>query len=167
MRELMNAHSCRWDLRWQLLASVSVLTLLATICIPKESEAADQDADHPIVWIELGGQLEQLSKSDDTFAPSFVGNIPNTFFSPLDFQKPLQYSFGGQSSVSFEPEGSDWVFSAAVRYGRSNGTRERHQQTPNGLVHVHSKFRFRHPSRRFTPENTLSMRDTRFTLMAM
>jgi hypothetical protein len=48
---------------------------------------------------------------------------------PAAVQKPSIYSYGGEGKLSFSPEGSDWVFSVAARYGRSNSKKRSHQQT--------------------------------------
>ena len=123
------------DFRWQLLTTVSSLALLASMYSIQDAKA--EDADRPTVWIELGGQLEQMNGGQEPFAPSFALNMPNTFFSPLNAQKSPQYFFGGEGTISVEPDGSDWVFSASVRFGRANGFRNKHQETPNAHVPVH------------------------------
>jgi iron complex outermembrane receptor protein len=136
MSELMNFKVKERNFRWQLLATVSAAVLMAAGADQRSALAAD-DAEHPTVWIELGGQLEQINEGQQAFSPPFVANLPNNFFSPLKVQKPLRQSFGGEGMLSFEPNGSDWVFSAAVRFGRSNGVRQQHQQTANAKFPVH------------------------------
>jgi iron complex outermembrane recepter protein len=136
MSELMSIQNTERGFRRHLLTTVSALALLAAVYGTNESKAEDQDVDRPTVWIELGGQLEQMNDGQEPLAPHFVANLPDTFFSPLDVEKPLRFSYGGEGAISFEPEGSDWVFSASVRYGRSNGVREKHQQTPNAKVPI-------------------------------
>ena len=148
MSELMNNKCGQLAFRWQLLASVSAMALAAFLSTSSISHAED-DADRPIVWIELGGQLEHLSKSDEAFAPSFVANLPHAFFSPLNVQKPLPYSIDGEGSLSFEPEGSDWVFAASVQFGRSKGARREHQQTPNAKVPVAFTLPFPPPNNKY------------------
>ena len=88
MSELMNARSGKRDLRWQLLTTVSTVALLAVMYGAGESKAADQDDDRPTVWIELGGQLEQLQDKQQPFMPPFVANMPSDFFSPDEFRDP-------------------------------------------------------------------------------
>lgn len=123
------------------------------------SQAKVDDADRPTVWVEFGGQLEAMSRAQDAFAPAFLDGpiplepypfgtnpsfgpnktpmpivTPNIFepVSPLAAQKPPANSFGGEAKLSFEPAGSDWVFSASVRYGRSNGSKDLRHQIPMG-----------------------------------
>jgi hypothetical protein len=151
MSELIQSRS-HADTRLRLLATASVLSLLTAIT----PVAARDDADRPTVWIELGGQLEALSNTQDQFAPPFltgppplaprpwggisyygIGTLvdpgfPNPFAveDPLGVQSPPHQSFGGEGKISFQPHGSDWSFSAAVRYGRSNGHKSAQQAFP-------------------------------------
>ena len=137
MSELMNARNNSRDFRWRLLTTASALALLAAVYGTNESEAADQDADRPTVWIELGGQLEHMNGSDEVFSPPFMASITQqNLLSALDVQKPSAYAIGPEGKVSFQPDGSDWVFSASVQYSRSNADKHRHQQTANAKVPV-------------------------------
>jgi len=47
---------------------------------------------------------------------------------PLQAQQPPKFSFGGEARISFQPEGSDWIFSASARLGRSSNFRHVHHQ---------------------------------------
>ena len=133
MSELMNERSAKRDVRWQLLTTVSVATLFAAVCGSRESKAADQDADRPTVWIELGGQMEHINGQGDAFAPGFLAANPGSPVlqptTPLQAQRPLPFNFGEEGKITVQPEGSDWVFSASLRYGRSNNAREVDHQT--------------------------------------
>jgi iron complex outermembrane receptor protein len=86
----------------------------------------DKDGGRPPLWIELGGQYALLDESQQRYAPSFISPTatipyPATLPSPLPAQKLPDGSFDWNGKVSFEPDGSDWVFSASIRYGRSSG----------------------------------------------
>lgn len=133
MSELMSARHDARDFRWQLLTTVSALTLLAAVYGSNESEAADQDADRPTVWIELGGQLEHVGGQGDAFVPAFLAANPNSPVlkpvSPLQAQNPPPFSFAENSKISFQPENLNWVFSAAVNYGRSSNFKRVDHQT--------------------------------------
>ncbi len=133
MSELMDIRHDAGNWRWQLLAGVSTLALLVTIYDSGAVEASDGDVDRPTVWIDLGGQLEHLSGQGDDFAPAFLaanaGADPFKPVSPARAEQPPDYSYGGQGEVSFEPRGSNWIFSASLRYGRSNNDKHVHQQT--------------------------------------
>jgi hypothetical protein len=128
MSELENMRDGRANLRLHLLASVSALALAGLIGL--RDAKADDDAVRPTVWIELGGQLERDDSAVSTFIPPFVNMAP-----PVDrgimttAQQAPDYSIGGEAKISFAPEGTDWVFSAAVRYGRANGAKHLHHQT--------------------------------------
>jgi hypothetical protein len=118
--------------RWGLMAGVSALTLIACISGIDDAVAAGDDNDRPSVWIELGGQLERVESGPDRFAPSFVDAVEAVpFASPVEFQRPARYSNGIEGKISFEPKDSDWTFSLALRYGRSNSSKHQHEQTPN------------------------------------
>jgi hypothetical protein len=130
MSELMNTHGERSDFRWQLLATVSALALIATV-YEADVAIASQD-DRPMVWIELGGQLERVDSGQETFAPPFILNSPRPpaeTISPLSVTHDPRFSKGAEAFISISPRDTDWVFSASVRYGRSNGEKHLHQQS--------------------------------------
>lgn len=118
--------------RWHLLTTVSSFVLLASVPL-SEAAAAHEDRDHPTVWIELGGQMQRVDGREDPFAPLFTLQDPRPAVfspvSPLEAQRPARYSVGGEAKITFEPEGSQWAFSAGIRYGRANRNRLVHQQT--------------------------------------
>jgi hypothetical protein len=127
MSELINTHVQK-NFRWQLLATVSALALgTAGVTVAAASESS-----HPTVWIELGGQLEQLDGGQQLFTPPFTIDshvpAPETI-SPLSVEHGPRRSFGGEAGVSVMPQGTQWVFSAAVRYGRANSHKALHQQS--------------------------------------
>ena len=126
MSELMNVNTARTHIRWHLLASASTAAvLLSTVA----SANAGDDADRPTVWIELGGQLERISGGEEPFTPPFLSTIPSFIQdSPLHVERPARYGTGAEGKISFEPEGSDWIFSASLRYGRSVAKRHVHEQ---------------------------------------
>lgn len=135
MSELMSLNDRRNASRTRLLATVSALAILTVICQPIEASASE--VDDPTVWIELGGQLERSNNGQDPFAPPFTlisprPHDPYSPISPLQAQAPTRYSYGGEGKVSFEPHDTDWIVSAALRYGRSNNNKHVHQQTDLG-----------------------------------
>jgi hypothetical protein len=159
MSDLMTARNNGKDLRWQLLVTVSSVALLGALSNMQDANA--EVADRPTVWIELGGQLEQSNGGQEPFAPAFVDNLPNNFYSPLNTQKPALYSYGGEGKISFQPEGGDWIFSASVRYGRSNSDKNRHQQTANAKIPYNvsffgHKYGSKYPDRHFKFEDVAS-----------
>ena len=131
MSELINAGNGRNKFHRQLLTTASALALIGNICSALDAKA-DSDTDRPTAWIELGGQLEQQMAQTNAYVPSFVtGNLDSPAFkpvSPSSFQKSPLFTNGAEAELTFEPTGTDWVFSASVRYGRSTGQRK-FQQT--------------------------------------
>jgi len=133
MSELANTRNGARNLRWNLLATASSIALVGMFGA-NDAGAADQDTERPTVWIELGGQLEHPIGQDMDFAPAFLANNADAPvfkpISPLQAQKaPYFFDHGLEGKLTFEPEGSDWIFSAAIRYGRSNRNRHVHQQS--------------------------------------
>ena len=129
MSELIEMTSHRRGIRWQLLATASALTLMGST-YSVAANASESDGDRPTVWIELGGQFEKVDAEQSVFIPPFFAPQPSfTSITPGSAQKPLDYSYGAEGSISFQPVGTDWLFSAAVRYGRSNGNKHNHQST--------------------------------------
>jgi len=129
MSELMNT-TCR-SAHWQLLATVSSLALITSIGV--EASYASDGMQDPTVWIELGGQLERVDGGQDAFLPPFtrLSPTPDPYspISPAEAQKPAINGYGIEGEISFSPKGTDWIFSAAVRYGRSNNKKRLHQQS--------------------------------------
>jgi iron complex outermembrane receptor protein len=127
MSELINSRDSRATIRWKLLTGVSALALV----VSSASIANAEDSGQPQIWIELGGQLSRLDDGQETFAPAFPESPPRpSIFSPSQkFEKPPLYGLDEDGKISYQPEGSDWIFSASIRYGRSSANRRVHQQT--------------------------------------
>jgi hypothetical protein len=141
MSELI-ATRTRADLRFQLLATVSAFSLLAVVA----SQARADDSDRPTVWIELGGQMEQAQGMSSPFSAPFMSVAPTPgLYDGLSFlgsQKGPHFAFGEEGKLIFEPSGSDWVFTAGIRYGRSNAKRHRHNQEPGPDKHFQYTLSF-------------------------
>lgn len=138
------------NFRWQLFTTVSAASL--ALASAAAHAQAGEDASHPTVWIELGGQLEAIGGKPDLFTPPFVAahlDAPYNSVSPVDATHPASNGFGGEGRLSFRPEGSDWVFSAAVRYGRSNRDKHLHQQTTTSFRQKTNKYNPTNPKFRF------------------
>ncbi len=140
MSELLNTRSGRNDFRRQLLMTVSALALIGNVYRAQDAKA-DSDADRPVLWIELGGQLEQQTGQGDPYSPPFVINNADSVVlkpdSPVSAEKPPLFSNGAEGKITFEPTDSDWVFSAAVRYGRSVGHRNlAHPHVATNQAHI-------------------------------
>ena len=130
MSEYMNLRAGQKNYRRQLMATVSAMTLAASACCAGSAWA--DDADRPVIWLDFGAQLEGLGAKTEPFAPAFVLNnldAPLNVKSPLSVEQPSRFAFGQEASLTFQPEDSDWVFSAGIRFGRANGSKHLHQQT--------------------------------------
>ena len=110
MSELIKNNDNRATIRWKLLTSVSALALT----VSSVGIAHAEDADRPLVWIELGGQAENISGQGEVYAPGFLSaystsSILQEKLTPLQAQRPPLFSAGEEAKISFQPEGSDWV----------------------------------------------------------
>jgi hypothetical protein len=141
MSELTNTTPAA-NIRRQLLATASTLVLLASVYGVRDAKA--EDADRPTVWLEVGGQLERVDGGNTPFAPKFLTQSPTpdvySPVSPIDAQRVSRYSYGGEGKIAFQPEGSDWVFTAGLRYGRANGGRQVDYQSKVNYPYVEGAF---------------------------
>ena len=88
MSELINT-SARREFRWTLLTTVSALAMAGAVYAGDAK--ADDDSDHPIIWIDLGGQFAQLNTPEEKFAPPFILATPRPgpeTISPLGVPHP-------------------------------------------------------------------------------
>jgi hypothetical protein len=135
MSELINTTNRAGNFRRNLLANASLVTLLGYFGVSQAALADAPDGDRPVLWIELGGQFERADSTNELFAPPFVAKTPAVDAAPMiAAQAPSPFSIGGEGKISFEPEGTDWVLSAAIVYGRSGNARHDHRQTPNPYI---------------------------------
>lgn len=128
MSELFNAQNRNTHFRRNLLTNASILALLGFVS--SNASASSQEPEVPTVWIELGGQLERVDSPQTVFAPPFFALASSVNAQTLiDAQRPSRYAVGGEGKITFSPRGTDWTFSAGVRYGRSKDSRHLHHQT--------------------------------------
>jgi hypothetical protein len=126
-------------IRHTLLIGVSVMALMGYVSSANMARA--EDASHPIVWIELDGQYSQLEDSASAFAPPFMTASPFDGISHLDLEKGPTISWDSGAKITFQPEGSEWYFMLAARYGKSskNGVRDEHPPT-TGLTKYSNNY---------------------------
>ena len=109
----------------QLLATVS-----AAVLVGVGTPAYAGDTDRPIAWLEIGWHYEASSGGEELFEPSFAPALPpDGFVLPGQIEDVHPWTYGVEGKLSFQPKSSDWIFSAAVRYGRAQGHKALHQQT--------------------------------------
>jgi hypothetical protein len=118
MSRLSNMTNSHKQVQRRLFATASAAALLGFMII---SGARAADADKPIVWFDVSGQLDQLSDSQQRWAPDFLSG-PNT--GPLsgmfqDIQKTPRFGYDANASLSVFPGDAGWIFSASVRIGRA------------------------------------------------
>lgn len=141
MSELINTQDNRATIRWKLLTSASAAALILSAYGVSEAYAAGSDSDQPQLWIELGGQWQSLTDSQESLSPPFMASITQAnLLTALNVQKPIAFAIGDNARITFQPDDSDWVFSASIQYGRSGATRHHHQQTANKTIPVYFKL---------------------------
>lgn len=135
MSEFMNTRQTGTNIRWKLLTTVSAVALLGSVYGAGSAQAADNDAERPQIWIELGGQWNRLDDGQEIFAPALMAARPSVFEPSQKFERPPLYNLDEYGKISFQPDGSNWLLSASIHFGRSASNRDVHQQThPNTFV---------------------------------
>ncbi len=127
MSELIQENENRAITHWNLLTSVSALALMASTILP--GAALADDSSRPQLWIELGGQLTRLDDEQEVFSPDIMANRPAVLAPSQKFEHPPRFSIDGDGELLFQPKHSDWIFSAAIKYGRATSDQHAHQQT--------------------------------------
>ncbi|HVT25497.1 MAG TPA: hypothetical protein VHD95_12795 [Rhizomicrobium sp.] len=132
MSELINTRGNEANFRKRLLSTACCAAIVTVI----SAEAAEADGvNRPTVWIELGAQVERMGSVQQSFEPPFVDNLEALGFASVSsVQRPPRYAIGGEGGITFSPSGSDWVFSANIRYGRANGAEARSQAFATSVV---------------------------------
>jgi hypothetical protein len=122
MNEVMQTGSHQAVRRGLLLTVSSAAVLILT------GQAQANNTDRPTIWIELGGGFDQISHGSMVWAPPNLTD-PITNASPEPFGKTPGIGYDFEGAVSIHPNGSDWIFSASVRYGRAQrGPKNTHDQ---------------------------------------
>ena len=149
MSELIRKNDNRATIRWKLLTGASAMALSAYVASCAAARAGD--GDHPMFWIEFGGQAEMLQGTSRSFTAPFMyaDPVPVAYLgaTPTENQRAPNFAFGADGKITFQPEDSDWILSAGIRYGRSHGKRHVHHQTPqhfslytNGRSYYQTKY---------------------------
>jgi hypothetical protein len=136
MSELIGTRDDAMKLRLHLLATVSAAIVLGSLSQSGTAFAGDNDS--PQVWIELGGALNLSANDPGNFvAPYFATDEAAGLGSLVDLQKGAKRGFDENGKLTIQPAGSDWSFSAGVRYGRMNSKHNAHIQTPGQPIRYH------------------------------
>lgn len=133
MNELITKQANQIRIRRGLLATVSALALFGTV-----GRAKSADSDHPPAWIELGGQFAQEQAGQEAYVPAFIAASP--FATPAsELEKNSRASWDGTARFSFET-GDGWIFSAAVRYGKTSRKKTANHQTAHASHYYSGKY---------------------------
>ncbi len=132
MSDFTNTREQRAGLRWQLLATVSAIALLGSAYGAGKARAADSD--RPLFWIELDGQFAQQKNDQEIFVPSFMLASPFDGAAHAGMEKGPPTIWDKGAKITLQPDGSDWLFSASVRYGNNRRSEARHQLTAHPTV---------------------------------
>jgi len=134
MSELIQKADNRATIRWKLLTGASALALTLYVSSPAKAEDT-----HPLIWLDLGGQAEMVQGLNSPFTADFMNTTPDPDSYTKDIfsnnQRPPRFVFGFDGKVSFQPEDSNWVFSAGIRYGRGHASRHEHRQGAEPLAY--------------------------------
>ncbi len=123
MNEVMQTRPRR-IVRRRLLLTVSS----AALAVFATDATADENSGRPTVWIELGGAFDQIVHGSQGWVPpNLTDPISNP--SPKPFGAAPNIGYDYDASVSIQPEDSEWIYTASVRYGRAQqGPRRTHDQ---------------------------------------
>ena len=131
MSELIQKHDNRATIRWKLLTGASALAFAAYVSSAACVEA--KDATHPLIWLELDGQFSMQKNDLEIYDPPFLSVSQFDAISHLGLEKTGPNIWDKGAAISLQPEGSDWIFSAAIRYGRIGRSERRLQITNSGF----------------------------------
>jgi|HubBroStandDraft_2_1064218.scaffolds.fasta_scaffold53114_2 hypothetical protein len=134
MSERINTHDNRATIRWKLLTGAS--TLVLTACIAHVSIAKAEDATQPMFWITLGGQFAQQKNDEEVFVPPFMLASPFGGAAHAGLEKAPPTMWDESAALTFRPDDSDWVFSAAIQFGKTSRSENRDQH----ISHVPYKY---------------------------
>jgi outer membrane receptor protein involved in Fe transport len=84
----------------------------------------------PTVWITLGGSFNLLSANAEPYDPPFTPLVPSDLPNGIAVQKPPKSGLDWQGDIRFEPNDSDWVLKAGIRYGRTKKAKHIHKSLP-------------------------------------
>jgi iron complex outermembrane recepter protein len=143
MSELINKNDNRATIRWKLLTGASALALAAYASSVELARA--EDSAHPLIWLELDGQFAQQKNGEELFVPPFMFASPfdGAAHAYLEKAPPTIWDKGGK--LTFQPNGSDWIVSAAIQYGRIS-RKEDHSKLISHVPYKYFYNAYQHPA---------------------
>ncbi len=91
---------------------------------------SNADGKRPQVWLELGGNYAMMGANTEPYVPAFEHLIPDALPAPSTLQKSPAAGFDWEGKLSYQPEDTDWVLTAGIRYGRSSKDNSKHKSLP-------------------------------------
>ncbi len=82
------------------------------------------------MWLTVGGSFAQLQDDWQKFNPDFASMMPSGLPNPVLQEKAPNAAFDWEGALSYQPEDSDWVLKAGIRYGRSARKGVQHKSIP-------------------------------------
>jgi iron complex outermembrane receptor protein len=124
-------------IRRRLLGTASAIALLVLI----SEQTIAGDASKPQLWIAIGGGFDQMDNAQAAFDRPFAAP-PRSFqdFTVTSLEKPSQSALNLDGKITFQPEDTDWMVSAEVRFGRSSRGQHRQSQ-PNEPCYYFSQYK--------------------------
>jgi hypothetical protein len=143
MSELILKHDNRATIRWKLLTGTSALALAAYVS--SAGMALAEDTGHPLIWLELDGQFAQQKNSEELFVPPFMLVSPFDGAAHAGLEKAPSTIWDKGGKLTFQPDGSDWILSAAIHYGRIS-RKENHSQLVSHVPYKYFYNAYQHPA---------------------
>ena len=111
----------------------------------------DADGKRPDIWLTIGGNYNAtLADSVEPYDPLAMANFPNGgsatppwaagLPTPAQLQKQPKSGFDWEGSLTYQPDGSDWVLKAGIRYGRTLHRKSTHESIVAGTKEGVSKY---------------------------
>jgi len=107
----------RGTARNHLLATASSMVLICSIC----GGGPALGADRPTLWLELDGSIGNIQDLTSDIGLPLGPMVPTSGLTgPLAEKMNFARAYTNDAKIMFQPDNSDWVFSASIRYGRSH-----------------------------------------------
>jgi iron complex outermembrane recepter protein len=88
------------------------------------------DGKKPEVWLTLGGNFARLQDDWTKFRPDFIPLLANGLPNPMKAEKAPDLGLDWEGKLTYQPEDSDWVLKAGIRYGRTSRKQVIHKSVP-------------------------------------
>jgi hypothetical protein len=128
--------------RNHLLATVSSMVLICSVCCSGPASADEQ----PAVWIEFDGSIGNVQDTMRNIDLPLGPMVPGSGFTgPLVGSLDFARVYTNDAKITFQPDNSDWVFSASIRYGRSRAASKISQALASIPTTSFTSYQFTYP----------------------